>query len=117
MKKTRKGSLNDHPNINDGAKVSRIKDITKLLTFFRYKAATTLDAAIELSMLRNSITWYVRDLENMGLLQSIYKRPDEHTGYLAKYYTANPDLWTRNNQPKQLCLFTNEEMGGSNEVY
>lgn len=117
MNKKTMGSLNDRPKSNDGAKVSRIKDITKLLTFFRYKVATTLDAAIELSMLRNSITWYVRDLEKMGLLQSIYKRPDVHTGYLAKYYTSNPDLWVGSNQPKQLSLFTNEEMGGSNEVY
>ena len=59
MKKTRKGSLNDRPNINDGAKVRRIKDITKLLTFFRYKAATTLDAAIELSVSVSTMTYCI----------------------------------------------------------
>lgn len=117
MNKKTMGSLNDRPKSNNGAKVSRIKDITKLLDYFRYKVATTLDAAIDLTMLRNSITWYVKELEDMGLLQAIYKRPDSHTGYLAKYYTANPDLWVQHNKARQLCLFNNEEMGGVYEIH
>lgn len=65
MKERVKGSHNDRPN-NNTAKVGDSKDITKVLAYFRYKVATTLDAALDLGMLRNSITWYVRDLEAMG---------------------------------------------------
>ncbi|MDD6978046.1 MAG: hypothetical protein PUI72_07015 [Prevotellaceae bacterium] len=110
MKEKVKGSHNDCPNTNT-AKVDNSKDITKVLVYFRYKVATTLDAALDLGMLRNSITWYVRDLEEMGLLQVICKRPDTTTGYKANYYSANPSLWIR--KPQQLSLFTLKEMEGS----
>ena len=110
MKEKLKGSHNDRPN-TDTAKVGNSKDITKVLAYFRYKVATTLDAALDLGMLRNSITWYVRDLEEMGLLQVICKRPDTTTGYKANYYSANPSLWVR--KPQQLSLFTLKEMEGS----
>ncbi len=110
MKEKEKGSHNDCPNYNT-AKVGNSKDITKVLAYFRYKVATTLDAALDLGMLRNSITWYVRDLEEMGLLQVICKRPDTTTGYKANYYSANPSLWVR--KPQQLSLFTLKEMEGS----
>ena len=110
MKEKVKGSRNDRPN-NDTAKIGSSKDITKVLAYFRYKVATTLDAAFDLGMLRNSITWYVRDLEAMGLLQAIYKRPDATTGYKANYYSADPNLWIR--KPQQLSLFTQKEMEGA----
>ena len=110
MKEKVRGSHNGRPN-NNTAKVGNSKDITKVLAYFRYKVATTLDAALDLGMLRNSITWYVRDLEAMGLLQAICKRPDATTGYKANYYSANPSLWVR--KPQQLSLSTLKEMEGS----
>ena len=110
MKEKVKGSHNDCPNTNT-EKIDNSKDITKVLAYFRYKVATTLDAALDLGMLRDSIAWYVRDLEAMGLLQAICKRPDATTGYKANYYSANPSLWVR--KPQQLSLFTLKEMEGS----
>lgn len=47
------------------------------------------------------------------MLRAIYKRPDATTGYKAKYYSANPDLWGRITQPQQLSLFSQKEMEGS----
>lgn len=113
MQEKEKGSHNDRPQSNTDAKVTNSKDITKVLDYFRYKVGTTLDAALELALLRNSVTWYVRDLEAMGVLRAIYKRPDATTGYKAKYYSANPDLWGRITQPQQLSLFSQKEMEGS----
>ena len=110
MKEKVKGSHNGRRN-NNPAKVGNSKEITKVLAYSRYTVATTLDAALDLGMLRNSITWYVRDLEEMGLLQVICKRPDTTTGYKANYYSANPSLWVR--KPQQLSLFTLKEMEGS----
>lgn len=111
MKESTKGSHNGYP-INNTAKLARIKDMTKVLDYFRYKVGTTLDAALELSLLRNSVTWYVRDLEAMGVLRAITKRPDSTTGYKAKHYSANPDLWGHNVQPQQLSMFSQKEMEG-----
>jgi len=93
------------------AKVDDSKDIDKVCAFFRYKTATTLDAAFETGVLRNSITWYVSILEGLGMLQAVERRPDTRTGHMAKYYSANPDLWhqTLKPQPIQLELFTKED--------
>lgn len=109
MKEKVKGSRNDRPT-NNTAKVSGSKDMAKVLSYFRYKVATTLDAAFDLGILRNSITWYVRELEAMGLLQAVCKRPDATTGYKANYYSADPRKWGC--KPQQLSLFTLKEMEG-----
>lgn len=89
------------------AKVSVSKDINKILDYFRYKTGTTLDAMIDTGILRNSITWYVSQLEKLGLLQAVFIRPDNHTGYKAKYYSADPNKW-RNHIPVELSLFGKE---------
>lgn len=88
-------------------KVDNSKDIDKVCAFFRYKTATTLDAAIETGILRNSITWYVSILEGLGMLQAVKRWPDTRTGRMAKYYSANPGLWHQSlrPQPIQLNLF------------
>ena len=93
------------------AKVDDSKDIDKVCAFFRYKTATTLDAAFETGVLRNSITWYVSILEGLGMLQAVRRMPDAHTGHMAKYYSANPDLWHQSlrPQPIQLDLFTKDD--------
>ena len=79
----------------NNAKVGFSKDIDKVLEYFRYTTGTTLDAMLDTGILRNSITWYVRDLEKLGLLQAIARKADTHTGRMAKYYSANPELWVR----------------------
>ena len=90
----------------DTAKVVNSKDIDKVLQFFRYTTGTTLDAMLATGVLRNSITWYVRELEELGLLQAITRKADTHTGRLAKYYSANPKL---GQQPKSHLLYLFEE--------
>lgn len=101
---------------NDGifeertAKVVNSKGITKVCAFFRYKTGTTLDAAIATGILRNSITWYVAQLEDLGLIQAVTRLPDAHTGRMAKHYSADPSTWhqavVKQPQPIQLDLFT-----------
>lgn len=92
------------------AKVHTTKDISKVCAFFRYTMGTTLDAAIATGILRNSITWYVAQLEELGLLQAVRRQPDKHTGRIAKHYSAQPSLWHQAKieqpQPIQLELFS-----------
>ena len=76
-----------------GAKVRQEKDIEKVLDFFRYKVGTTLDCMFSTGVLRNCITWYVRDLERLGLLQAIYVAKDRRTHFMAKHYSADPSNW------------------------
>lgn len=87
-----------------GAKVRQEKDIEKVLDFFRYTVGTTLDCMFATGILRNSVTWYVRDLEQMGLLQAIYKAKDKRTHFMAKHYSADPSKWV-NKPDTQLSLF------------
>ena len=98
-------------NLECAAKVDDSKDIDKVCAFFRYKTATTLDAAIETGILRNSITWYVSILEGLGMIQAVKRWPDTRTGRMAKYYSANPGLWHKSlrPQPRQLNLFAKED--------
>lgn len=90
--------------IKDNAKITNEKDITKVFDFFRYKTGTTLDCMLATGILRNSITWYVKDLEAMGVLQAVCRRKDAHTKRMAKYYSANRDEW-QPNKYKQLNLW------------
>ena len=87
------------------AKVGQEKDICKILAYFRYKTATTLDAMLATGVLRNSITWYVRDLERLGELQSVCTMPDRHTKRMAKYYSADRSKWPQKSQKRELGLF------------
>ncbi len=91
------------------AKLPLCKDISKVCAFFRYTTGTTLDAAIATGILRNSITWYVAQLENMGLIRAVRRLPDKHTGRLAKHYSTDPSTWhqavVKRQQPIQLELF------------
>lgn len=93
----------------NAAKVGISKDIDKVLQFFRYTTGTTLDAMLATGVLRNSVTWYVRELEELGLLQAIARKEDSHTGRLAKHYSANPMLWQRP-KTRQLFLFGEDEL-------
>lgn len=88
-----------------GAKVHNPNDLCKVLDYFRYTVGTTLDCFFATGILRNCITWYVRDLENMGLLQAIYIARDRRTRFKAKHYSADPQKWQHKPQRTQFNLF------------
>ena len=92
---------------NPTAKIHNPSDLSKVLDYFRYKVGTTLDCMFATGILRNSITFYVRDLEVMGLLQAIYVAPDRRTHFMAKHYSADPSKWV-NKPDAQLSLFGEE---------
>lgn len=92
---------------NNTANVQNPKDLNKVLDYFRYTVGTTLDCFFATGVLRNCITWYVRDLENMGVLQAIYVAPDKRTHFLAKHYSADPSKWEKK-PDAQLSLFKEE---------
>lgn len=85
----KKKAVRRPPHHNTGAKITDEKDISKVFRFFRYTTGTTLDCMLSTGILRNSITYYVRELENAGMLQAIYRMPDVHTNRTAKYYSAD----------------------------
>lgn len=93
--------------ITDTTKVKKEKDITKVWEYFRYTNGTTLDCMLATGILRNSITWYVNDLEAMGAIQSVCRKKDIHTKRMAKYYSANPYEW-KPSKYKQLNLWEDE---------
>ena len=94
MTKKSRASLSAHPQ-NHNAKLAPSKGITKVFEFFQYTIGTTLDAALATGVLRNSITYYVRDLEDVGLLRVVYIKPDKTTGYKAKHYSSDPANWKK----------------------
>lgn len=89
----------------DEANVHNPNDLCKVLDYFRYTVGTTLDCFFATGVLRNCITWYVRDLERMGLLQAIYVARDRRTHFLAKHYTADNTKWPVSKRNTQLSLF------------
>lgn len=100
---TRKAAITAAPKI-DTANVHNPTDLTKVLDYFRYTVGTTLDCFFATGILRNCITWYVRDLERLGLLQAIYVAKDRRTHFMAKHYSADPSKW-QNKPDTQLSLF------------
>lgn len=92
---------------NTDAKLQKDSDLSIVLEYFRYTTGTTLDCMLETGILRNSITWYADYAVKAGLLQIVKIAPDIHTGYMAGYYSADPNQWKR--KPlKQLSLFNEE---------
>lgn len=107
------GDYAEGNEVIDAAKVHNPKDLCKILDYFRYKVGTTLDAALDTGILRNSITWYVAYLENAGLLQAICIKRDRHTLRRAKHYSADPALWQQVDEPaapQRPSLFGEEEL-------
>ena len=86
-----------------GAKVvnngGNTKDLFKVLEYFRYTTATTLMCFLATGILRNSLTWYVKFLEEAGMLRVAKKAADPFTGRVAKYYTADESKF-----PKVQCV-------------
>lgn len=87
-----------------GTKITKEKDIFKVLEYFQYKVGTTLDCALATGILRNSITWYIKDLIAEGMIQSIGRSKDATTGYPANHYSADRSKWVHRG-PVQLSLF------------
>ena len=102
MEEKKKG---DQSRPNRTTNVQNPKDLNKVLEYFRYTVGTTLDCFFATGVLRNCITWYVRDLENMGLLQAIYIAPDKRTHFMAKHYSADPQKWQTKPHNTQFNLF------------
>ena len=107
MKEKEKGLTQSHtPNTiknNTGAKVvnngGNTKDLFKVLEYFRYTTAATLMCFLATGILRNSLTWYVKFLEEAGMLRVAKKAADPFTGRVAKYYTADESKF-----PKVQCV-------------
>ena len=96
---------------NTEAKVQKIydthKDMSIVLDYFRCISGTSLDCSLSTGILRNSVTFHIDTLQKLGLIQVVKIAPDKHTGYKAKYYSADPARWQK---PKyvQLSLFEKE---------
>lgn len=107
--KDEKGTAVATPKHRASAKVSDFcetsKDMLRFFEYFRYKVGTSLDCALDLGILRNSVTWYIDMLEKENLLQAIYRRPDRTTGFLAKWYSADQSKWRKQSRNLQLSLF------------
>ena len=112
--KEKGATLSNTPNTiknNTGAKVQNIqdthKDMTVVLDYFRCISGTSLDCSLSTGILRNSVTFHIDTLQKLGLIQVVKIAPDKHTGYKAKYYSADPARWQK---PKyvQLSLFEKE---------
>lgn len=103
-----KGAAAANTPTEAGAKVTNnggnTKDLAIILEYFRYRVATTMEAFLETGVMRWSITWYVRYLEEAGLLQTVKRGADPITGHTAKFYSADPAKWQK---PRyiQLSLF------------
>lgn len=113
MVEKRKGAAFANTLMNAGAKVANnggnTKDLAVILEYFRYRVATTMEAFLETGVMRWSITWYVRYLEDAGLLQVVKRGADPITGHTAKFYSADPAKWQK---PKhlQLSFFDEKEV-------
>ena len=67
----------------------------QLKTIFQFlfeNVATASMVAEETGVPQKNICRYKRDLENLGRLWEIEKKPCEKTGFKAWYLTTNPDL-------------------------
>ena len=111
-KKEKGATLSNTPTDNTEAKLQNFPDIHKdmsiVLDYFRCISGTSLDCSLSTGILRNSVTFHIDALQKLGLIQVIKIAPDKHTGYKAKYYSADPARWQK---PKfvQLSLFDKED--------
>ena len=94
---------------DDEAKIEKEKGINKVYNYFRYTTGTSLDCMLESGILRNCITYYIRDLEKMNLLQAVFRARDKHTRRMAKHYSADPAMW-KNISDRQLNIVFDESI-------
>jgi hypothetical protein len=81
-----------NPQSKRSAKIRREKDISKVLDYFRYKVGTSLDCALGTGILRNSITWYIKDLIDDNMLFVVKRDKDKTTHYPANHYSARKEV-------------------------
>ena len=72
--------------------------------YFTHFVGTTLDCCLATGVLRNSITYFVDNLEKQGRLGVVRFAPDRHTGYTAKYYSTRKELWMVYQPQRQLSF-------------
>lgn len=106
MKEKRKAA--EAAQLTDVTNVHNPKDLARILNYFRYKVGTSLDAMLSTGILRNSITWYIAQLEDAGLLKAIYTAKDKHTGFRAKHYSADTTKWPKASLNKKSNLAREE---------
>jgi hypothetical protein len=78
------------------------KQLSRVLLYYKACVGTSLDCMIATGIMRNCITWYIKELESLGMIQAVYRLPDKHTHFKAKYYSANKELWNRNDSQLNL---------------
>lgn len=71
------------------------KDIEKVFQYFRYNVGTSLDCAMATGILRNSITYYISCLIELGLLEIVRRDKDRTTRHWAFHYSADSSLWPK----------------------
>ena len=71
------------------------KDVERVLKYFRYNIGTSLDCALATGILRNSITYYISDLIDLGMLGIVRKDKDRTTRHWAFHYSADVSLWQK----------------------
>lgn len=71
------------------------KDIEKVFQYFRYNVGTSLDCATATGILRNSITYYISCLIELGLLGIVRRDKDRTTRHWAFHYSADSSLWPK----------------------
>lgn len=93
--------------LNHNAKVRLYCDMEKVFRYFLHNVGTTLDCAMQTHILRNSITYYVAELERLDMLRWVFIKSDKNTGHKAKHYSADKSLWRESDKKasRQLLLF------------
>ncbi len=71
------------------------KDVEKVLNYFQYNVGTSLDCAMATGILRNSITYYISFLIELGLLGIVRRDKDRTTRHWAFHYSADSSLWQK----------------------
>lgn len=85
-------------------KISNFCQLARVLEYFLHNVGTSLDCAFATGILRNCITWYIRDLLRMNLLRAVYVGRDRRTGFMANHYTADRSKWPVANENTQYEL-------------
>lgn len=71
------------------------KDVERVLEYFQYNIGTSLDCAMATGILRNSITYYISCLIELGLLGIVRRDKDRTTRHWAFHYSADVSLWQK----------------------
>lgn len=73
--------------------------IRRTIEALKEAPATSMMLAVSTGILRANLTRYLAKLEEQGRVIMIYEKPCKVTGYKAKYYSANPDHFSKEITP------------------